>query len=113
VEELVEELVVVLVDVLVELLVVVVVLVEVVVVVVVAAAFNDGTHSSRRWISVRSSAPYWLLVGALSVPCGELSFDLYDRRWPGWLGGVGSSPFLFVGTHRRYGRRSVRLIDSN
>src|SRR5262245_31213504 len=39
----------------------VVVLVDVVV--VVADGFlSDGTHSSRRWISVRSSGPNWLFV---------------------------------------------------
>src|SRR5262245_16784120 len=74
----VEVLVVVVVDVVVvvvEVLVVVVVVV-VLVVVVVAAAFNDGTHSSRRWISVTPSGPNWLLMCAVIVPNAELAFDL-------------------------------------
>src|SRR5262245_44038272 len=37
---------------------------------------TDGTHSSRRWISVTSSAPNWLLMLARVVPNPELDFDL-------------------------------------
>jgi len=48
----------------------------VVVVVVVAPGFDDGTHSSRRWISVTSSGPNWLLMWATVVPNFALDFAL-------------------------------------
>ena len=60
----------------VDVVVVVVVVVGGAVVVVVAAGLNDGTHSSRRWISVTSSGPNWLLMWAVSVPNAALAFDL-------------------------------------
>jgi hypothetical protein len=37
--------------------------------VVVVGFFSDGTHSSRRWISVTSSSPNWFVI--VCVDCGK------------------------------------------
>ena len=51
--------------------VVVVVLVVLVEVVVGDGFFNDGTHSSRRWIRSGLAGPNWLFVNVCTVPKAE------------------------------------------